>query len=169
MGQSCNQLPLRICCHKVVVGDMDKYRAIIAKVKDAAISIDLAVDNFPDEHPHKLNPRYKREMLDKDVMNEDSHMAKLEELMSEQVELQACMSEVESDLDSDGGLDGEGVTAESLTGTQTHQQLIAAFNNLSTDKTHQQQLDVGSGQVTPSVTSEDVGPEESTIVSWQPV
>ena len=82
--------------------DLSKYRALIEEIKTAAINIDLAVDEFPPGHPHKDNPRYKRERLDKDVENEESHL--IEEVLGEHFDLQLRLSEVLDEVvDPEGG------------------------------------------------------------------
>ena len=51
------------------------------EIRAASIAINLALDEFPIGHPHKNNPRYSRERLDKDVENEESQLSRLAEVL----------------------------------------------------------------------------------------
>ena len=53
----------------LATANLDKYCALIEEIWQAAINLDLTVDELPPGHPHKDNPRYCRERLDKDVEN----------------------------------------------------------------------------------------------------
>ena len=82
----------------LAVHDLSKYQALVEQLKDAAIKIDLDVDNFPDDHPYRTNPRYSRQKLDVDVQNEESHLSHLEDLMGEHKEHRDRLTEVEEEL-----------------------------------------------------------------------
>ena len=77
--------------------DLDKYRVVVERIKEAAIKIDLAVDSLPGGHPHRENPRYRREMLDQDVQNEDDHLARIEDLLVDQGELRERLAELDDE------------------------------------------------------------------------
>ena len=127
---------------ELAIADLRKYQAVVEEIRGAAILIDLALDDLPPGHPHKKNPRYIREMLDKDVNNEDSHLSRLEELLAEHREYQQRLTEVEDELFQfdEGGTSTEvntpGETAETsspptLTGTATAWQLQATFQHVN--------------------------------------
>ena len=131
----------------LATADLGKYRSLVENLKNAAIQLDLSLDELPPGHPHKTNARYSREMLNKDVDNEDSHLSKLEEVLREHHELQLRLDEVNDfqfQFDGDpsdtqnvletAGATSPPVTARTspppMTTTATTQQLPAEFWHL---------------------------------------
>ena len=81
----------------LATADLSKYKSFIAEIREAAIALELSLDDFPVHHPHHSNPRYCRDMLDRDVCNEEAHLTKMEELMEGHRELQEHLTELEDE------------------------------------------------------------------------
>ena len=78
--------------------DLGKYGELVEAIRTAAIALDLALDDLPWGHPHKSNPRYSRERLDKDIENEESQLSRLGEVLKEHGELQDHLKDVSDEL-----------------------------------------------------------------------
>ena len=81
----------------LATADLRKYEALINDLKEAAIAIDLALDDLPSGHAHKSNPRYSQERIGRDVTNEEAQFLRISELLNEHRDLLDRLSEVETD------------------------------------------------------------------------
>ena len=118
----------------IAVHDLSKYKDLVGQVKDAAIHLDMAVDDFPRDHPYRHNPRYSQVKLDADVENEEAHLSRLEELLQTHQEHCDRLTEVEEELWRQSEGEEENVEAVSpardLTATATARQLQSAFKEV---------------------------------------
>ena len=113
---------------------------MVDQIRNAAISIDMALDGLPEDHPHQVNPRYSRAPLDQDVANEEAHLTKLEELMNDHKAYQDRLTEVEEETYNAALEPGENLslvdlmTADpvQLTETATARSLLASFDAINT-------------------------------------
>ena len=55
----------------LAIHDLSRYHDLVNKVKEMAIRLDMAMDQFPPEHPYRTSPRYSQAKLDADVQNEE--------------------------------------------------------------------------------------------------
>ena len=67
----------------LATGDLGKYTELVEELKNVAVQIELGLDDLPPSHLHRRNPRYGPARLQKDIDNEEAHLAKLERMMSE--------------------------------------------------------------------------------------
>ena len=81
----------------LVTADLSKYQALLEEIKAGSLDIDLALDELPDDHPHRNNVRYSRERLEHDVLNKEAHLSRVIKILQEHQAHQACLDEVKAD------------------------------------------------------------------------
>ena len=82
----------------LATGDLSKYSSIVNKLKDAAVQLELGLDELPTSHLHRRNPRYGQERLQKDIDNEEVHLSKLEAMMRNYREQSDRLQDFETEM-----------------------------------------------------------------------
>ena len=72
---------------------LGQYRKIVEEVKSRALEMELALYDLPPGHPHLSNERYGWERMGRDVVNEETHLSRLEEVVAGHGELQNCLED----------------------------------------------------------------------------
>ena len=125
----------------VAVGDLRKYQAIVAQIREQTLEVEDLASQFPTGSEVKKNPRYAARNLNKTVADEEVFLAKLEAIVAGHLEQLQRLDdfddeevEEETELELDGGESVAGAERQEeesvLTGTGIHRRLAASFQDL---------------------------------------
>ena len=78
--------------------DLTKYKTLLEAIREAALDLEGMLNSFPEDSAHRTNPRYSRERTDRDVLNEEIHMSKIEEILADHASHQERLAELTTEL-----------------------------------------------------------------------